>query len=109
MKSFNEWMNEPHLPDLDKDLKRFEAFKPDIVPHPHVFAEHVWDECSRVYVFRLDRFLNNVALLNNDFRITRLVKEFKEEMVKTMIANSVGFVDESKPKPILDILTSKDF
>lgn len=95
MKTFNEWMNEVTRPG-EVSEQRFVHYTPERIPHPIILADHVWNECAKVYTLRLDSFLTQIRLMmRDDPRTNAMINSFKEEMVKTMIANSVGFVREN--------------
>lgn len=97
LKTFNQWMNED-FKTIAGTNKRFVAFQPDVIPHPILLAEHVWNECAQVYTLRLDSFLSQLRIImGNDVRATAYINSFKEEMVKAMVSNSVGFTKEEGP------------
>lgn len=96
MKTFNEWMNEPVTNEAGT-YGRHVAYKPGETPHPIILADHVWNECAKEYTLRLDSFLTQLRLImKHDPRTSAMINSFKEEMVKTMIANAVGFVKDDK-------------
>jgi hypothetical protein len=106
LQSFNGWMNET-VTEKGISSRRFRSYQPKTIPHPIILADHVWNECAKNYTLRLDSFLTQMRLMmKDDPRATSFINAFKEEMVKTMIENSVPFepdltpVEQDEPQPM---------
>lgn len=87
-------MNEEIKLENGTSYKRHEMFVIGRAPLPMTQAEHVWQNCATEYTLKIDMVLSKVSLLASDMRAVTLIKELKEELIKTMISNSVGFTEE---------------
>lgn len=97
LKSFNQWMNED-VTNAAGTKPRYDAFElHNQLPHPITLAEHVWQKCAENFALRVDQVLTRILLMSPDLRAVKEIKEFKEEIVKIMISNSVGFTPNTNP------------